>query len=1194
MLTLSLLFPESCLLHQPQDHVYPLPEDSNIPASASKVSYDCQGDFTFNNNDIRVIVAQEATSLQPRVVLLDTYRSSKSNEDSSSAGLSHSRVPQTPTAGAQPHRSPQLSHRPLDGAPPGRFPSNTTLPARSSGSGGSMFERPRRQPTSPSASTEGGSRLPTSDSAGGMKLILDCMFGSTPLSYRGNTSKLHIFPADRKSETRSATTSPIIGEGGFGSFGRTGGRRRSQLAQSHTPGEAPLLGSISGLSSAVDPRLSETRTVLITRTFSINLPLVTTNQADSSREVRSGQPSVDSTISFPFPVVDDRFRPSSQSKRPQQQMRSPLYAIALVLQIPVSAPSPSYPAGPMIGSGHSGSIRTASFSGDKVPQWSFLDPDFAIDSITPRSSGTSDIDDQVNVLVERWDVISRVLSFIQGKVLEPITDMLRQVAAASPTVQPPSPSRRLQPATIDESSVAQPKVRPKPTKLSQVAQLLPGALSRAPELSWETEVAIQRLALGLRIPHVVTGQGRWGIWREEARSVGRWGGGKEHKFFFFNLLTAFLGNHTEWLSALSPSWYRHRRRQQHRRPTSAEDHALRHRTIIVSKDKMAARRLIFLLAAFLPASSTAFDDDIPFAISTSTTASNRGFSQSCPPQMMGREESLRRTMNRRGQNDRSSSVRRSKAVSPRQPTPEISNKLDIVGVADATTGKNGMPHGSHDEPRLPAANLPILQATTSRKSSAATTATIVPAATLAHISAPHPEGRSGTTAGPRPGSSGSLASLNLMHTLRRSDSAEQSHHSIESQQASRWGSLVSGFWSHRRTSSTDNSDITIPSEEGARLTNQRRSDRTSSSQGSRKLARIVLQTKFPAVDGDLYEEDLEDDSSQSVRVADNMIDPLASPVDEISSLKGQAIPPRRTKTSEPTFKLSVDEKDGIVDVDIQLPGFFSPGLGSTSTSPSTADPHSFSLCDSTSSLHRRNQAYQHHRQSPACPLSTLETESPVDVAGWLETFHDDFAVQAVRPYKGLENDVKSAMRRETVAPAPTFPGQESENGGWVDQCTSLIADTANFSVRRLRLQRRMRPSSGSPPSVAKPEERFVSEPIFDLDGTLIDAVERIIAQGQPASTANTQTKTPSEAGSGTGSTVGPEAMMEVPRSQCQRMVLGALEHVVKSVAVEREKCGTVDGEADVTKRRLKGSHSTESTLREGVRRWLTEVEQLSC
>ena len=164
------------------------------------------------------------------------------------------------------------------------------------------------------------------------------------------------------------------------------------------------------------------------------------------------------------------------------------------------------------------------------------------------------------------------------------------------------------------------------------------------EIQTAAELTGNRVVSGMRIPRVMTGQGKWGVWREEARWLGRWAGRREQNFFFFNLLTAFLGNHTEWLNVLGPKWYRKRHREQ-QKATAGEILTIPNRTVIVSPDKMAARRLIFLLAAFLPPNASAMGEST--YPRPGTSASLRAYSQSPPTNMPpSRQPSLRRQIKR--------------------------------------------------------------------------------------------------------------------------------------------------------------------------------------------------------------------------------------------------------------------------------------------------------------------------------------------------------------------------------------------------------------------------------------------------------------------------------------------------------------------------------------------------------------------
>ena len=113
-----------------------------------------------------------------------------------------------------------------------------------------------------------------------------------------------------------------------------------------------------------------------------------------------------------------------------------------------------------------------------------------------------------------------------------------------------------------------------------------------------------------------------------------------------------------------------------------------------------------------------------------------------------------------------------------------------------------------DAMSLKTANLPIPGSDGgSRKSSAATTTTVTPATTIPHFSTPRPVRDTGPI--PRPGSGGSLATDDLIRSLKRGNSSSQlSNASSDLQGNSRWGSMISGFWSNKRRDSTSATDIT--------------------------------------------------------------------------------------------------------------------------------------------------------------------------------------------------------------------------------------------------------------------------------------------------------------------------------------------------------------------------------------------------
>jgi hypothetical protein len=127
------------------------------------------------------------------------------------------------------------------------------------------------------------------------------------------------------------------------------------------------------------------------------------------------------------------------------------------------------------------------------------------------------------------------------------------------------------------------------------------------------------------------------------------------------------------------------------------------------------------------------------------------------------------------------------------------------------------------------------------------------------------------------------------------------------------------------------------------------------------------------------------------------------------------------------------------------------------------------------------------------------------------------------------------------------------------------------------------------------EHESTEEPVMDLDGTLVDAVERVIARSGPSSAVHSRAASPSRlrrGKSGLSETTDSQNLetpaIEVPRRECRRMVLGALEEVVRSVAAERHQEGPTSSQ---NRGCPASSGYTDNTLREGVRRWLLDIEE---
>jgi hypothetical protein len=323
--------------------------------------------------------------------------------------------------------------------------------------------------------------------------------------------------------------------------------------------------------------------------------------------------------------------------------------------------------------------------------------------------------------------------------------------------------------------------------------------------------------------------------------------------------------------------------------------------------------------------------------------------------------------------------------------------------------------------------------------------------------------------------------------------------------------------------------------------------------------------------------------------------------------------PDRQKTYEGHLKLSVNEKDGVIDVDIPLPDFDSPlqspllgGYGSASSQPGSSFGESSVL------------------SMPHC-----ESEQPVNVAGWLSQFQPDFAVQAIKPYRELERDIKRAMSAEptplTTATTPSLESGPLER--WIDICSALIADTSNFTIKRISLRRLVKliPTPTYQPPAVTPgvagmapgrsqygnpytastvvpmmtevhlAEKFVTETIVDFDATLIDGVDRVLAQSGEVTRVNSAQSSRSSSRRGRRDTRtdsdAPVPHVEVPQVDCKSVIYEALEVVVKDVTAERS--GKQASKEDDDKKSVKMAQAkteNDSSLKEGIRRWLAEVE----
>ncbi|KAF2428926.1 hypothetical protein EJ08DRAFT_307568 [Tothia fuscella] len=1131
--TKALLFPDSASLRAEAAHDSLSPSFPSVHSLTDGFTNDCShGDLDLNSpRDVRVLIAQNDFGGLGPILLFDSKL------------VDGTEAPKIVKHARGGSRSEAIGHHTRTASGPsrqyGRQPAVESIPESTGketpaiSGGGSFAQRSRARRASMSAAQVHDEHTPvrSKESDESAKLAMEVMFENVPTTYKGISNKIHIVPLESKPYDSSIAGTHFVQP----SCKSSGVRRPSSLSSSYTPTDPPAPQSPAKQDSAIDdtPQVeNRRRTVFITRTFSVNW-----TEEDA----------------IPPPLGPHGPQDAKKEKQPIRQTKAkpPMYAITLVLHLPISTnemtppPSRGHPSMRRKGSGSQTGQTSLSSSVDSERRggWTMVDAHTGLES--SALSFTSDVDDKVELIGQHWDIIVRTLCSVQTLAAEKILQQLR----------------------------------PLPFK-GRPLKLLHLSLAQDPDLKTATLAACSRVVRGIMIPRVRTGQGRWAIWREEARWMERWSGGHERNQFFFNLITAYLGTHTEWLNIIGPVLYRKRHREL-QRLAGTEDLAVPSRTVIVSTDKMVARRLIFLLAAFLPANHHHRGDASP--LRPSTSASFR-YSDSPPAHLVpSRSQSLRRTI-KRGKRSTSrqgpSSTRTPQPISGTE-TPDDGTETETIRpIDDGYQSRNSI-----DARCIMNTGIPSVETdSVNRKSSATISASAAPgSAPAVHLVRRYTPSDYRATA--RPTSRDSLASDTLLNTLQRSNTGSDS---TESHSASRWGSLKS-LWSStsRRESSTVYSDIIHNNDEGLGIMGIRHSNHLHG-----KLQQMV------------DEAELERDR----QLQSGMNSPGGIPTTpELMSPEFKAPPSPELSRSQPIdvpLKVSVNQRDGVVDVEIALPGW-----ASSVASPPSQGFHGGSSVGSQS-------------QPSLVSYASRDIEHPLNVAGVLGTVHTDFELQAVPPYLDLLKDVKAAMRAE---PNPitlrTFPdGKPVEE--WVDVCTTLVTYTADFTIKRLLLRRYVRflpppplpavtPGIQFPPPksrwgdpytaaqlTASPtqitlEERFEESKITDVDPALVSTIERVLAQSTDSSKSPSTTSSRSSSLRGRKGSIVINGMeerveQEIPHQECKKMVLGALEQIATTIARER-----MDTKKYGLARLRSLDDNLDSTLREGIKKWFDEVEKIN-
>jgi hypothetical protein len=1026
------------------------------------------------------------------------------------------------------------------------------------------------------------------DTKDATKTFLNCMFGSSSTVKSGSSTKMHVISADHTNISSSVTNPTSMRT--TDPQGLAEQRRREPLARAHTYGSARL-GSIpeTGLQTTRD-------TVLITRMFNVVVP----EEKDSAVSESTEQAPSEAVSPEPYPHASGT---EGQLKRKKlRAKKTPAFAVSVLIQLPrrksCSRPESrhgAYTPRPF----QTNESLSSSYASDLQSSWAFLESMPL--SLTSSQTWADTIDTRIEDLVEHFDVITRALAVLEAKAKKRILELLKEADMASSAPVPKLPK---------EKSMQRTNVR--------VLRVVPYALAGFLELREASLQAIKRIYHALRIPKALTGYGlsEGGPWVEEARYVARFCGGRQQNFFLFNLLTAFLGSHTEWLSLLGPEWYRRRHRMQQRARPDVEP--IVSRTVLLCNDRGIGRRLVFLLASFLPGPSQVDISASPLRPGTAFSFKHSS-SQSPPVGHLSRQQSLRRTINRRARDIQWAMQNTNPhALS----TSANSNDAEQGELAFAKDTMNRKLQRTDSDARSirTTSMLPIpINDLGLKKSSAGTTSTVTPdlMTPVAHFASGSSKTESYLPAGPEIATPDSFASVNLARHLGRSSGNTNELGSEPSTASTTWVSLlsgVSGLWSNKQNTTSAASE-TRPTPPASQSVTIRARDRSVLHDGPRPRNRLEEMA-------DEVGQDRQQPNGQR-RPSENDDFRLSPDLQDL----------RRPKPS--ALRMKVDENDGVVDVDIRLPGFLSssPDSGVGSPQPRIAR-HTPSLTSLDGFASLQSSASNTHRPGQ----HDLSAQS--NVAGYLRKYHQDFSLQAVKYYPEVEDEIRASMLAElTPAHAPTCAPPPESTGVWINVCTTLIADVRSFSIKRLSLKRKIasvtpevarcesRSHSTEPNHVAtspfipmeaipptslefSPEEIITSEIVMDLDATLTDAIERILNRSstqpsrQPSPTRQAHSRNVSGSTTSTMQTqilpskdasvkdILPPAA-DLPHQESRRMVVNALEEVVKSV--NEDLNGSTHGrniQGDGSSRCEGPRHARheESALREGVKQWLISVE----
>ncbi|KAI1004573.1 hypothetical protein K3495_g3639 [Podosphaera aphanis] len=1135
--TYNLLFPDrEALSHK--DQIFQLKSDDKIDHGFIS-NFDLYSDLNLEVKDVRVIIMQEATPLSGSAYLLYD---------------SHA-LPPPPTTEEEVTRS---GGRNFSVSPRKSSVDQTSKKhSQSRTQASSVNERNARQSKNFNY-TRIDSRRIEREYREEVTSFSQCIFGNSDiLAYKGTGTKVHVLPSDKRT---SHISSSYAGDGN-GSLGRTYAQS-NRATQSFNSDTIQIPYSVGYSSPSTTVKVSETVKVLITRMFPVSIP-----SKDLAYQAASNRPKhgASKNAGYRSPQSAPSETQNKNCNWIPRQKKTPMYAVGLVIQLPLPTASSHAPnsrssyRGP--GSLTDHDSFPSSFNSARRSGWNMAGNGYGMESLD--SSVYSELDGRIDVVAKNWDVITRNLSLLQQVASSSLLSMLRKVFVSS---NDPLKELRYLKASSSRVLTSGKKVNDdtRPLEIlrtnSRMIQLTANCLMSVEKVKNVVELSRQRIVTGIRAQKVITGQGRWGIWRDQARVVKRWAGTKDQGNFLYNLLNAFLGNHTQWLQALGPSRYRRQYSQQQKIGTDDKS-SIMDRTVIVSNNKVLARRLIFLLSSFLPSNKPGVSSRYH---RPSTSLSVSAHSQSPPKCAIPilRENSLHRKLKKR-----TGAVRFESSGTLSSPT--IKNQETGSFSSDSHLEQN-----TNDSVSIKTTNLPIPGSDLgARKSSTVIASTATPITTKPHFST----GRlsKGTRPIAHPDNSGSFAAHDLLRLNQRACAVDVD----SSSQSPSWGSMISEFWSSsKRVYSGSSNDMSISSV--IQVKTYEPSDKHKIQKTQSELTEINDNSNTqPNMPLNRFIGNLEPG-----RV-------VCATAEDLSSEMGSDIVAQITRripdpsgAYESPVKTTINKDDGIIDIDVPLPDYldFETAVSSPSSTGYMLTP------DLGNCMEFFDQPFR----------SIPEIDLNMNVGGWLPHYSPDFIVQAVPSQKNIIEEIKASLREEKTPQLAKFTTDT-----WVDIGSVIVADTITFTVKHIQYQRLIRASkatdtspegtdsqpdkmkSSIPQSIsqeARLEDRFLEETIKTMDATLTEAVEKIVAQSGQTTVPPPECSSRSSsyklggtlhrANSDTHRPFHNRPGLEVPRNECKRIVLSALDDIVRSVAENRLPA------------------ESESFLRQNVRTWLARVE----